>query len=152
MAVKCKVKWLYIGGNNTNGEDQQLYSMLSNPSNVLKRLYMGGTKLSSTAASYTDLFTALKNNNSSALLTMTRITDVACDAITAALERSSCLVKLSMYNNLLSSEAILNIVQCLKVNNTLQLLGFPACLSTLGRILDLYKNLLAIKEKAEDVQ
>ena len=64
---------------------------------------------------------------------------------------SSYLVKLSIYNNLLSSEAILNIVQCLKINNALQLLGFPACLSTLGRILDLYK-LLTIKEKAKDIQ
>ena len=55
------------------------------------------------------------------------ITDDACGVITAALEKNSCLVTLSMYDNPLSSEAILNIVQCLEINNTLQLLGLPDC-------------------------
>ena len=52
------------------------------------------------------------------------ITDDALDAITTALESNSCLqlVKLGMYKNPLSNEAIINIVQCLNVNNTLQCL------------------------------
>ena len=87
---------------------------------------MAVTQLSSRGA--TDLFTALKNNNKLNWLNIDNndITDDACAAITTALERNSCrLVILSMWNNPLSSEAIVNIVQCLEDNNTLQLLGLP---------------------------
>ena len=127
LTVKCKVKKLWIANNYTIGEDQQLYSMLTNPSSVLETLNMWGTQLSSRAA--TDLFTAVKDNNKLKELKIDHndITDDACDAITTALKSNSCLVKLSMYNNPLSSEAILNIVQCLKVNDTLQLIGLPEC-------------------------
>ena len=122
--MKCKVKELRINGNHTIGEDQQLYSMLTNPSGVLETLIMRGTQLSSRAA--TDLFTAVKDNNilKELYIDNNAITDDACDAITTALESNSCLVILSMYNNPLSTEAIL---QCLKVNDTLQLLRLPEC-------------------------
>ena len=127
LVVQYKVKELAIDGNDTIGEDQQLYSMLTNPSNVLEELIMWNTKLSSTAA--TDLFTAVKENNKLKMLYIddNAITDDACAAITTALERNSCLVTLSMHDNPLSSEAIVNIVRCLEVNNTLQLLGLPDC-------------------------
>ena len=127
LVVQYKVEELVITSNYTIGEDQQLYSMLTNPSNVLEELFMGVTKLSSTAA--TDLFTAVKENNKLKELNINynAITDDACAAITTALERNSCLVQLSMHGNPLSSEAIVNIVRCLEVNNTLQLLGLPDC-------------------------
>ena len=127
LTVKYKVTELRIPYNYTIGEDQQLYSILSNPSTVLELLNMGYTQLSSTAA--THLFTALKDNNKLKVLYIdyNAITDDACDAITTALERNSCLVKLRMYGNPLSSEAIINIVRCLEVNNTLQLLELPKC-------------------------
>ena len=125
LTVKCKVKELRINGNNTIGKD--LYSMLTNPSSVLERLYMWNTRLSSRAA--TDLFTAVKDNNKLKVLYIdyNAITDDACDTITTALESNSCLVKLSMSHNPLSSEAIVNIAKCLKGNNTLQHLGLPDC-------------------------
>ena len=127
LAVKCKVKMLGISDNNTMGEDQQLYSMLTNPSSVIERLYMADTQLSSRAA--TDLFTAAKDNNKLKELDIDYnvITDDACYTITTALEKNNCLVELSMYGNPLSSEAILNIAQCVKVNDTLQLLELPKC-------------------------
>ena len=127
LTVKCKVKELGIAGNDTIGEDQQLYSMLTNPSSVLETLIMRDTQLSSRAA--TDLFTAVKDNNKlkKLIIDYNDITDDACDAITTALKSNSCLVTLSMYGNPLSSEAILNIVQCLKVNDTIQLIGLPKC-------------------------
>ena len=127
LTVKCKVKELRIAGNCTIGKDQQLYSMLTNPSSVLERLYMWNTQLSSRAA--TDLFTAVKDNNKLKVLYIdyNAITDDACDAITTALEKNSCLVKLSMSHNPLSNEAIVNIAKCLEINNTLQHLGLPDC-------------------------
>ena len=127
LTVKCKVKELVIAGNHTIGEDQQLYSMLSNSSSVLETLYMYDTQLSSRAA--TDLFTAVKDNNKLNELDIEDnfITDDACDAITTALESNICLVELYMYGNSLSNEAILNIIQCLEDNNTLQLIGLPKC-------------------------
>ena len=127
LTVKCKVKRLEIDGNYTIGEDQQLYSMLTNPSTELELLYMQGTNLSSrgTRALFTSI---IKNNKLKDLyITNNPITDDACDVITTALQRNSCLVKLGMYRNPLSCEAIINIVRCLKVNNTLQLLWLPNC-------------------------
>ena len=140
LTVKCKVKKLWINGNRTIGEDQQLYSMLTNSSSVLETLKMGDTQLSSRAA--TDLFTAVKDNNKLKELDIdyNAITDDACDAITTALKSNSCLVKLSMYINPLSSEAILNIVQCLKVNDTLQLLVLPKCPE------DIQENIRSLQE------
>ena len=127
LTVRMKVKVLSIAGNKTIGEDQQLYTMLSNPSSVLEILYMGRTQLSSTAP--TDLFTSLRNNHKLKELYIdgNDITDDACDAIIAVLKNNSCLVTLSMCSNPLSSEAIVTIVQCLEANDTLQLIGLPHC-------------------------
>ena len=140
LTVKCKVKELWIGGNHTIGEDQQLYSMLSNPSSALERFYIGDTQLSSRAA--TDLFTVVKDNNKlkELIIDSNAITDDACDTITTALENNSCLVELTMYGNPLSNEAILNIAQCLKVNDTLQLLGLPKCPE------DIQENIRSLQE------
>ena len=144
LTVKCKVKVLVIGDNHTIGEDQQLYSMLIDPSSVLEssveRLIMRATQLSFRAA--THLFTALKDNNKlkELYIDFNDITDAACDAITTALKSNSCLVTLSMYDNPLSSEAILSIIQCLKVNDTLQLLGLPECPE------DIQENIRSLQE------
>ena len=40
FTVKCQVKVLAISYNHTAGEDKQLYSMLTDPSNRLEKLYM----------------------------------------------------------------------------------------------------------------
>ena len=127
ITVTCKVKVLRINGNYTIGENEQLYSILSNPSTILEVLYMNNTKLSSRAANA--LFTAVKDNNKLKELYFDSndITDDACTAITTVLERNSCLVTLIMYDNLLTGEAIVNIVNGLKVNNTLELLWLPKC-------------------------
>ena len=61
LTQRLKVKTLSIAINETIGEDQQLYTMLSNPSSVLEILHIWRTQLSSTAA--TDLFTSLRNNH-----------------------------------------------------------------------------------------
>ena len=122
LSVKCRVRTLVINGNHTIGEDQQLYYMLTDPSTILEELYMRATQLSSQGAIH--LFNAVKDNNTlkKLFIDYNSITDDACDVITTALERNSCLVTLGMWSNPLSSEAILNIVRCLEVNNTLQLL------------------------------
>ena len=75
------------------------------------------------------LFTAVKDNNNLKRLSIAinAITDHTCDAVTIALERNSCLVTLNMDSNPLSSEAIITIVKCLEVNNTLQFLRLPDC-------------------------
>ena len=124
ITVKCKVKMLWIAGNDTIGEDEQLYSMLSSPSTMLEGLHMNNTQLSSRAA--IALFTAVKDNNKLKELYIEHnaITDDACDAITTALKSNSCLVELCMSSNPLTGEAV-NIVNALKVNNTLELLGLP---------------------------
>ena len=127
ITVKCKVKKLWIDGNHTIGEDEQLYSMLSHPSTTLEELYMWDTQLSSRAA--IALFTAVQDNNKLKRLHIAYniITDDACDAITTALKSNNCLDTLSMHHNPLTGEAIVTIVNPLKVNNTLSLLKLPQC-------------------------
>ena len=140
LTVKCKVKTLWINGNDTIGEDQQLYSMLTNPSTELEELIMSYTSLSSRGAIL--LFTAVKENNKLKKLFISNndITDDACDVITTALQRNSCLVGLYMSVNPLSSEAIINIVRCLEGNNTIQVLGLPLCLQ------DIQENIRSLLE------
>ena len=140
LTVKCKVKILMISGNDTIGEDQQLYSMLTNPSTELEQLYMASTMLSSRGA--ISLFTAVKENNKLKKLdiAVNAITDDACDVITTALQRNSCLVTLYMKGNPLSSEAIINIVRCLEVNNTIQILWLPKCPQ------DIQENIRSLQE------
>ena len=101
--------------------------MLTNPSTELEQLDMYNTSLSSRGARA--LFTSIMKNNKLKVLYIDHnaITDDACDVITTALQRNSCLVRLDMSSNPLSSEAIINIVRCLEVNNTLQLLGLLNC-------------------------
>ena len=110
LTVRLKVKALIIAHNYTIGENKQLYTMLSNPSNILERLNMRGTQLSSTAA--ISLFTSLRDNHKLKKLYIDNnvITDDTCDAIISALQGNSCLVTLSINYNPLSSEAIVNIV------------------------------------------
>ena len=136
IVVTCEVKVLWIGGNDTIGENEQLYSILSNPSTMLEELNMRDNKLSSRAA--IALFTALKDNNKLKELYIAdnAITDDACAAITTALERNSCLVRLWMYDNPLTGEAIVNIVNGLKVNNTLEVLGLSSCPSSLQEVIN----------------
>ena len=127
ITMKCKVKKLWIGGNHTIGEDEQLYCILYNPSTMLEALNMYNTQLSSRAA--IALFTAVKDNNKLKRLNIgnNAITDDACEAITTALKSNKCLVKLYIYGNPLTGEAIVTIVNALKVNNTLELLRLPQC-------------------------
>ena len=127
ITVSCNVKELWLDGNYTIGEDEQLYSILTNPSTVLETLNMAFTQLSSTAA--IRLFNTLKDNNKLKELYIARndVTDDASDAITTALERNSCLVRLDIDNNTLTGEAIVNIVNSLKGNNTLADLWLPEC-------------------------
>ena len=124
LTIKCKVKELWIDGNDTIGDNEQLYSILSSPSTMLEVLAISNTKLSTRGA--IALFTALKDNNKLKELEIA-ITDDACDAITAGLEKNNCLVKLHIYHNPLTGEAIVNIVNSLKVNNTLAELMLPEC-------------------------
>ena len=125
ITVKCKVKVLWIGGNHTIGEDEQLYSVLSHPSTMLEELHMYDTQLSSRAA--IALFTTVKDNNKLKKLYIyyNAITDDACDAITTALKSNNCLDTLYMDHNPLTDKAIVTIVNALKVNNTLSLLRLP---------------------------
>ena len=127
ITMKCKVKELMITGNDTIGDNEKLYSILSSPSTMLEGLRMDYTELSTRGA--VALFTALKDNNKLKMLNINDndITDDAYDAITAVLEKNNCLVQLYMHRNPLTDEAIVNIVNSLKVNNTLAILGLPKC-------------------------
>ena len=127
ITLKCKVRELDISDNDNVGENEQLYSMLSNPCTKLEGLLMYNTKLSIRGA--TALFTILKDNNKLKELYVynNAITDDACNAITTALKKNSSLVTLGIENNPLTGEAIVSIVNSLEFNNTLALLGLPKC-------------------------
>ena len=94
---------------------------------MLETLYINNTHLSSRAT--VTLFNIVKENTKLKVLNIINndVTNAASDAITTALGRNNCLVRLYMYNNPLTGEAIVKIVDGLKGNVTLGLLGLPAC-------------------------
>ena len=127
ITVSCNVKVLVIIANHTIGEDEQLYSILSNPSTMLEQLYMYNIALSSRAT--IALFNALKNNSTlkDLYIDLSDVTDDVSDIITTALQKNSCLFQLCTFSNSLTGEATISIVNGLKANNTLAVLGLPRC-------------------------
>ena len=125
ITISCRVKVLNINGNNTVGEDERLYSIISDPSSMLEELHMWSTKLSSSGA--IKLFTTLSEGKKLRVLGIAHndITDEACDAIIMAMKKNNSLVRLYMQGNPISGECAQLIVQALQHNNTLQLLWLP---------------------------
>ena len=125
VTISCRVKQLSISDNNTVGEDERLYSIISDPSSVLEELYMYKTKLSSNAA--IELFAALSDSKKLRILSISKndITDEACDAIIMAMKKNTSLVQLRMHSNPISGECAQLIVEALQHNNTLHLLELP---------------------------
>ena len=152
ITVKCKIKLLVIIGNHTIGENEQLYSMFTNPCTMLEELHMWDTKLSSRAA--IALFTALSGNNTLKELNIVNnaITDDACDAIATALERNNCLVKLWMSQNPLTGKAIIKIVNGLKLNNTLELLWLSESLEDIEKRINSLKEAINRKRERQGCQ
>ena len=125
ITIMCGVKLLGIGGNETIGEDKNLYSILTDSSSVVEELYMGSTMLSSNAA--INLFTALSNGLTLKVLWIVEncITDEACNTIAMALKKNNSLYELRMEANPLSGESAEKIVQALQSNDTLEKLCLP---------------------------
>ena len=148
ITVSCNVKVLSLHGNHTIGEDEQLFSILTNPSIMLDTLNIQATQLSSTAA--TTLFNTLKDNNELKRLDITYndVTDDASDAIATVLERNSCLVKLYMHHNPLSGEAVVTIVNSLKGNNTLAVLWLPKCPENIQKRISSLQEVVNEKRKS----
>ena len=134
IVINCRVKKLCINGNENIGENEQLYSMLSNPDSILEELSMYFTKLSSNGA--IKLFTALRKNSKLKGLSVSnnKITDSACDTIAMALSCTT-LVSLRMWDNQIGTDAILSIVRALEFNNTLELLRLPSYPEDIKKLL-----------------
>ena len=98
--------------------------MLLHPDSVLEELSMYLTELSSNAA--IKLFTALSRNSKLKGLSVSNnnVTDSACDAIAMAMSNTT-LVSLRMWDNPISAESILAIMEALQFNDTLELLRLP---------------------------
>ena len=126
ITTSCRVRVLHISHNSTVGEDERLYSIISDPSSMLEELYMHFTKLSSSVA--IKLFTALSEGKKLRVLHIpyNDITDEACDAIVMAMKKNTSLVELYMYWNPISGKCAQLIVQALQQNNTLQQLMLPS--------------------------
>ena len=125
ITISCRVNTLSVSGNKTVGEDERLYSIISDPSSMLEELDMDSTKLSSNAA--IKLFIALSEGKKLRILWISynSITDEACDAIIMAMKKNTSLVELEMYGNPISEKCAQLIVEALQHNNTLQQLWLP---------------------------
>ena len=147
ITISCRVKNLVISNNKTVGEDEMLYSIISNPSSVLEELNMWYTKLSSNAA--IKLFAALSDSKKLRILNISHndITDEACDAITMAMKKNTLLVRLAMDDNPISRECATQfLVEALHHNNTLQALELPRYSDDAKRGID-YKVKKLLREK-----
>lgn len=125
IVISCRVKRLLIDGNETIGENKQLYSMLSNSASELEVLSLYKTKLSSRAADI--LFTTLVGNNTLKALSIddNDVTDNTCLSIANTITHNNCLVKLWMHSNPIKSGAIRPILEALQSNSTLESLRLP---------------------------
>ena len=152
ITVSCKVKELWLDGNHTIGEGEQLYSILTNSSTMLEKLYMYDTRLSSTAA--IALFNTLKDNNKLKELSIAcnDVTDDASDAITTMLKRNSCLFRLYLDHNPLTGEAIEKIVNGLMSNNTLRLIGLPKCSEDIKMRISFLQEIINNKRESQGCQ
>ena len=146
ITIKCRVKKLDISGNKKVGEDQRLYSIVSDPSSALEELYICHAKLSSNAA--IKLFDALRDSKKLKELYIDHndITDEARDAIVTAMKKNTSLVVLHMHGNPISGDCAQLIVKALQDNNTLQLLNLPFNYGVEKRIRSLGEE---INEKRE---
>ena len=124
ITIRHRVKKLQISYNKI-GEDERLYSIISDPSTVLEELYMYSIKLTSNAA--IKLFAAVGCNKKLRILDIdnNNITDEACGAITMALKKNTSLISLFLHKNPISGECSQLIVEALRYNNTLQELCLP---------------------------
>ena len=80
------------------------------------------------------------------------VTDDASDAITTALQRNSCLVRLNMEDNPLTGEAIVNIVNVLRGNNTLAVLGLPTCPKDISKRISSLQEVINMKRQSRGCQ
>ena len=120
ITISCKLNVLKISGNQFIGENEGLYSIMSDPSSVLEILCIRNAKLSSSGA--IQLFTALSDNKKlrTLIIDSNNITDRACGAIVTALKKNTSLIKMSLIDNPISGECLQLIVQALQDNSSLQ--------------------------------
>jgi len=125
IVISCKVKVLWIDGNDIIGEDEKFYKMLSDSSSMLESLHMADAKLTSTAT--IQLFAALATGNKLRLLWVTNnaITDEATNTIAATLKENTSLTKLNIGDNPITSESAHYIIKALQFNSTLEELVLP---------------------------
>ena len=120
LTISCRVKTLWINNNNTVGEDDRLYRIITDDSSVVEVLLMSNVNLSSSGA--IKLFTALSEAKKLRVLWIfyNNITNEACDVIIMAMKKNTSLVELYMRKNPISAECAQLIVQALQYNNTLE--------------------------------
>jgi len=125
IVINCKIKVLWIDGNEIVGEDDGFHTMFSNPSSRLELLHMADAKLSSKGA--IKLFSSLAIGNKLKVLWVTanEISDEASLIIFETLKSNTSLVRLKMGGNPLSGESAQHIVSALLHNDTLKELGLP---------------------------
>ena len=127
ITVSCRVKVLSLNGNKTVGNDERLYSIISDPSSALETLHMWLVCLPSVAI--IKLFTAVSEGKSLRELwiysNITDIDDEAFDAIANAMKKNTSLVELLMHDMSIRGESIDVIIEALKHNSTLQHLYLP---------------------------
>jgi len=100
VVLSCKVDELWIIGNLTIGESEELYTMLSHSSTALKHLHMAGVVLTAKM-----LFSATKNNKVREELDISHnnIDDDAADDIATALDANTTL---DLDSNPISDKAV----------------------------------------------
>ncbi|XP_065920395.1 protein NLRC5-like isoform X2 [Dysidea avara] len=140
IVLVCKVRRFWIAGNHKIGENEALYTILSNPLSTLTYLNMSYTSLSSIAAR--KLFAAVMNAGKLEVLDISNnaITDETVCDIKRALNSTASLTWLALDGNPIGSEAVLKIVQALYANTTLTCLWLSLCSLKIEERITLLQN------------
>ncbi|XP_065918721.1 nucleotide-binding oligomerization domain-containing protein 1-like [Dysidea avara] len=152
IVLSCKVEVLSISGNSTIGEGGKLYTMLTHPSSMLTGLAMDDSSLSSIAAR--TLFTAVKYSNKLKVLytNHTGITDDVAEEITTAITTNKSLVRLRMWDNPISGETTVTILQALRGNMTLQELVVPSYPTAIKDRITSIEQEINTKRRSQGIQ
>jgi len=128
IIITCKVKMLGISSNKAVGETPHFFTtLLTRSSCVIETLIMYDNNYSNTKWA-TELFSSLRENKTVKELGIigNNISDDVCDVICDVLRVNNSLRVLFMHSNPITGEASLLILEALKDNNTVELLGLPS--------------------------
>ena len=152
ITKNCQVKKLYLIGNKTIGENENIFTKLLQSPSVLETLHMSRTKLTSEAA--IRLFSTLEKETKLKELWVSynQIKDNAFPMIAKSLERNKTLIKLRIRSNPFNAKSAQYLIEALHHCTTIQELWLPVYPEEDKKKLTLIKDEIIKQTRSQECQ